>query len=119
MAGVALLSAQRAARITLVNARLVNSTEVVRCAYFWLLTLIRKRGFRLGDDQRILVVSCLLRGGNSGGPIVDGRGAVVGIVSQQLFKLVAPEENSINESLGMAAATEAQHLKVLTDGNVA
>lgn len=71
------------------------------------------------NDQRILVVSCLLRGGNSGGPIVNARGAVVGIVSEQLFKQVSPEEKSINESLGIAAATEAVHLNDLINRNTA
>jgi S1-C subfamily serine protease len=65
------------------------------------------------DGQEIVVVSCLLRGGNSGGPVVDALGAVVGIVSKQLYKRVAPEETSINESLGMAAATDAQYIRDL------
>lgn len=63
------------------------------------------------DEQQIIIVSCLLRGGYSGGPVVNNRGQVVGIVSQQLFRQVAPDEKSINESLGLAAATEAYHLK--------
>ena len=66
------------------------------------------------DDQRIMIVSCLLRGGNSGGPIVNSRGAVVGIVSELLFKQVSREEHSINENLGVAAATEAGQLNTLT-----
>jgi S1-C subfamily serine protease len=62
------------------------------------------------DRQEIIVVSCLLRGGNSGGPVVDALGAVVGIVSRQLYKLVAPDEKSINETLGVAAATDARYM---------
>jgi S1-C subfamily serine protease len=65
------------------------------------------------DKQEIIVVSCLLRGGNSGGPVVDTLGAVVGIVSRQLFKQVAPNETSLNESLGVAAATDARHIRAL------
>lgn len=64
-------------------------------------------------SQEIIVVSCLLRGGNSGGPVVNKLGAVVGVVSRQLFKQVAPDEKSINESLGMAAATSAREIAAL------
>jgi S1-C subfamily serine protease len=65
------------------------------------------------DDQQIIIVSCLLRGGYSGGPVVDRRARVVGIVSQQLFREVAPTERSINESLGLAAATMSAWLNDL------
>jgi S1-C subfamily serine protease len=64
-----------------------------------------------GENREIIIVTCLLRGGNSGGPVVDVTGAVVGVVSRHLFKQVAASEQSINESLGFAAATPARHLR--------
>ena len=63
--------------------------------------------------QRNIVISCLLRGGDSGGPVVNRRGGVVGIVSRSLFRKVAETEESVNESLGMAAASESDNLKFL------
>jgi hypothetical protein len=65
------------------------------------------------DEQQIIVISCLLRGGNSGGPVVNSRGEAIGVVSRQLFRQVAPTEASLNESLGLAAATEAWLLREL------
>jgi S1-C subfamily serine protease len=65
------------------------------------------------DNQQIIIVSCLLRGGYSGGPVVDRRARVVGIVSQQLFREVAPTGRSINEGLGLAAATLSARLNDL------
>lgn len=71
-----------------------------------------------GSELSALIVSCLLRGGNSGGPVVNRRGHVVGVVSESLFKQLSPEEQHLNEGLGFAAATKSQWLEDLVTGVV-
>lgn len=70
------------------------------------------------SQLQVLVVSSLLRGGNSGGPVVNRRGHVVGTVSQNLFKQLADGEESLNEGLGFAAAIPSEWLQDLMDGKV-
>lgn len=72
----------------------------------------------LYSQLQVLVVSCLLRGGNSGGPVVNRRGHVVGTVSQNLFKKISEDEESINEGLGFAAAIPSKWAQDLLDGKV-
>jgi S1-C subfamily serine protease len=57
-----------------------------------------------GEDHEMLIVSCLLRGGNSGGPVVNRRGHVLGIVSRNLEHRLADDEQSLIEGLGYAMA---------------
>jgi len=70
------------------------------------------------SQLHVLVVSCLLRGGNSGGPVVNRRGHVIGVVSRNLFAQLSPDEKSINEGLGFAAALTSEWLQDLLDGKV-
>ena len=67
----------------------------------------------LGGEHQVLVVSCLLRGGNSGGPVVNRRGAVVGIVSRNL-EAGLEVEGGLNEGLGYAAAFTSEWIQDLT-----
>jgi S1-C subfamily serine protease len=73
---------------------------------------------KLRNDYQAILVSCLLRGGYSGGPVMNRRGQVIGVVSRNLFKQVSEEEVSVNESLGFAAAVPAQWAQDLLDGKV-
>lgn len=70
------------------------------------------------SELQVLVVSSLLRGGNSGGPVVSRRGQVIGTVSQNLFQQLADGEKSINEGLGFAAAVPSEWLQDLIDGKI-
>lgn len=72
----------------------------------------------LYSQLQVLVVSSLLRGGNSGGPVVNRRGHVVGTVSRNLFQKLAADEESINEGLGFAAAVPTEWLQDLMAGTV-
>lgn len=65
-----------------------------------------------------IVVSTILRGGNSGGPVVNRRGQVVGVVSDNLFNDLKPQERSVNEGLAFAAATPVELLGDLLSGKV-
>jgi len=71
---------------------------------------------KLCSQLQVLVVSCLLRGGNSGGPVVNRRGHVVGTISDNLFKKISEDEESINEGLGFAAAIPSNWTQDLLDG---
>jgi len=73
---------------------------------------------KLHNGYEAILVTCLLRGGYSGGPVVNKRGRVVGVVSRNLFKDLAPEEKSLNEGLGLAAAVPAQWVEDLVAGKV-
>lgn len=51
-----------------------------------------------------LIVSCLLRGGNSGGPVLNRRGQAIGIISRNLVQKLPDDEIDLNQGLGFAAA---------------
>lgn len=70
------------------------------------------------DGMQGLVITCLLRGGNSGGPVLNRRGQVVGIVSRNLHQQVGPHEPSVNESLGYAAVIPIEWLVDLLKNKV-
>ena len=65
-----------------------------------------------------MIVSAILRGGHSGGPIVNNKGQVIGIVSENLFKQLSPKEESVAEGLGFSAGLGSQWLLDLESGNV-
>ncbi len=73
---------------------------------------------KLYSKTQVLIVSCLLRGGNSGGPVVNRRGHVVGTISQNLFKKISENEDSINEGLGFAAAIPSEWTQDLLNGKI-
>lgn len=57
------------------------------------------------DDLDAVIISCLLQGGYSGGPVVNRRGQVIAVVSKNLFRKLPEGEQCLNEGLGYAAAT--------------
>jgi S1-C subfamily serine protease len=65
-----------------------------------------------------LVLSSLVRGGNSGGPVLDRRGRVVGIISENLFPSLAEHERDLIQGLGYSTAVSAQWLELLRAGRV-
>lgn len=73
---------------------------------------------KLHNGYDAVLVTCLLRGGYSGGPVVNRRGQVIGIVSRNLFKEIDPSEKSLNEGLGFAAAVPAVWAQDLVHGKV-
>ena len=72
----------------------------------------------LRTDYQAIIVTCLLRGGNSGGPIVDRRGRVVGVASRNLFNQMLPDEQSLNEGLGYSVATPSEWVSDLIERRV-
>ena len=72
----------------------------------------------LRNDIQVMIVSTTLRGGHSGGPIVNDKGHVVGIVSENLFEQLSKKEKSIAEGLGFSAALGSQWLLDLKNGKV-
>lgn len=65
----------------------------------------------LRSGLEAMLISCLLRGGNSGGPVLNQWGHVIGVVSQNLVELMAPGEVDFTQGLGFAAAFSAQWIK--------
>lgn len=63
---------------------------------------------RYGKGPRVLLLSCIVRPGNSGGPVLDEWGNVIGVVSQNLHCLEA--ESPIESALGYAAAVSSEYL---------
>lgn len=72
--------------------------------------VVQVRGFQ------VIVVSCLVRGGHSGGPVLNRRGQVVGVVSGNLSSSRAPDDSDINNALGVAAVVPVEILRDLIDG---
>lgn len=70
------------------------------------------RGFQ------VIVVSCLIRGGHSGGPVLNRRGQVVGLVSGNLASGRDPEDGDLNSALGVAAVVPIVTLTDLIAGTI-
>ena len=57
----------------------------------------------MGDDSRLLQITNPIQPGNSGGPLLDSSGNVIGIVTAKLDALVMAEEvGIIPENVGFA-----------------
>jgi len=63
-------------------------------------------------DIDLILLSAFLRGGHSGGPVLNRRGQVIGVVSNNFFKQLTGEE-SINEALAFSCAIPACWLNSL------
>lgn len=71
------------------------------------------------NDIQHLVVSTLIRGGNSGGPIINKRGDVIGVITENLYKKVKAEELEnfgLNEGLAFSAGICSDWLSDLKNG---
>lgn len=86
--------------------------------------LLANRGEVSADDVQLysghqtILVSCILRGGYSGGPVLNRRGQAVGLVSENLFKELSAEEKSLNEALGFAAVLPSEWIQDMLDGKI-
>lgn len=72
---------------------------------------------RYDKNAADLLISGQLRGGYSGGPIVNGRGFVVAVMAENLYRQLEDGHSDKNAALGIAAATRTVHLKELLAGN--
>lgn len=77
------------------------------------------------DNIQAIVLSCLLAGGNSGGPVVNRRGQVVGIISKRLFQSRSSvgsgntqNELGLIEELGYTAAIGSEWIRDLIDNKI-
>lgn len=62
-----------------------------------------------------IVISCLLRGGNSGGPVLNRRGQAVGVISRNLYNQMPAEERDLSQGLGFATAFPSSGLSALIE----
>lgn len=71
---------------------------------------------RYDKNAADLLISSLLRGGYSGGPAVNHRGNVVGVMAENLYRQIEEENQDRNAALGIAAATRVCYLKDILAG---
>ncbi|WP_437753652.1 S1 family peptidase [Sorangium sp. So ce1389] len=64
----------------------------------------------LYSGGRMLVLTCQLRGGYSGGPVLNGAGEAIGVVSRNLVRQVRDFE-TLDEGLGFAAAVPIDYVR--------
>lgn len=72
----------------------------------------------LYEGTQVILVSSLLRGGYSGGPVLDRRGRVVGFVTKNLIKQRGAGDEDVNEALGVAAVIPASWIAELLAGRL-
>lgn len=63
-----------------------------------------------------ILVSGQLRGGYSGGPVVNGRGFVVAVMAENLYRELGEKHSDRNAALGIAASTPASQVNDLLGG---
>jgi S1-C subfamily serine protease len=71
---------------------------------------------RYDHNAADLLISSLLRGGYSGGPVVNRRGNVVGVMAENLYRQIEESNQDRNATLGIAAATRVCFLKDILAG---
>ncbi|XXT15360.1 serine protease [Sorangium sp. So ce429] len=64
----------------------------------------------LYSGGRAVVLTCLLRGGYSGGPVINGAGEAIGVVSKNLVRQVR-ELEALDEGLGFAVAVPVDYVQ--------
>jgi S1-C subfamily serine protease len=70
----------------------------------------------LRSEFEVVIVSCLVRGGHSGGPVLNRRGQAIGVVSGNLFH--DAEERSGDLELGFPTVVPAQWLEDLLSDTI-
>ena len=60
---------------------------------------------RYDENTAGLLISTLLRGGYSGGPVINVRGNVIGVMAENLYQQIGEDNIDRNAGLGIAAAT--------------
>lgn len=71
---------------------------------------------RYGGSAADTLISGLLRGGYSGGPVVNTRGHAVAVMAENLYRDLEQGHPDRNAALGIAAATRVSHVRSLLAG---
>jgi V8-like Glu-specific endopeptidase len=71
---------------------------------------------RYDKNAADILISGQLRGGYSGGPVVNKRGHAVAVMAENLYRQIEEDHTDRNAALGIAAATRVSYVKDLLVG---